>query len=235
MGTENSQHDDAIDKVLASLREATPPEGMQTRIAQRLANPATSLPTTTHWRDLLAGSTPAGAWWRGAIIGAATATFVIGAVLLIHRTLPAPLQSVAAINTVRPVSTPPQPTLASQSRAIPCARPAVLRVATAVPAHEPEDLRAETYAESTAPSRPAPVLPLTPQERSLARLARTADPRELASLNPEFQARLEAEHAAEFARFFAPPPSPPTPEVSPDANPQANQQPTPDLAPPVNE
>jgi hypothetical protein len=67
---------------------------------------------------------------------------------------------------------------------------------------------------SFAPSHPAPVLPLTAQERALVRLAQTADPKLLASLTPETQAKLEAQEADDYNKFFAPPPAPPMTDVN---------------------
>jgi hypothetical protein len=239
MGTEHNQHDEAIDKVLAALREAIPPEGMETRITQRLADHQTAAPAIAfHRRDWFAGSTSTGAWWRGAIAGAAAATLAICAVLLVQhrsRTTPGTVQTAVGNNTARPFSMSPHATPTSQSRATPCPHTTVFRVDTNLPVKPQEDLSVETYAESTAPSRPAPELPMTPQERSLARLVRTAPPGELATLSPETQARLEEEHAADFAKFFTPPPPPPVPERIPDVNPEATQQSSPEVAPPVNE
>jgi hypothetical protein len=64
---------------------------------------------------------------------------------------------------------------------------------------------------SFAPSHPAPVLPLTAQERALVRLVQTADPKLLAALSPETQAKVEAQEADNYNKFFAPPTSPPQP------------------------
>jgi hypothetical protein len=52
---------------------------------------------------------------------------------------------------------------------------------------------------------------LTDQERELARLAQTADPRLLTALAPETQAKLDAQETDNFNKFFAPPPAPPQP------------------------
>ncbi len=242
MGIEHKEHDDAIDKVLAALRNAPPPEGLEARIdariAQRLERQSTQ-PAKFRWRDVLAGSALGGAWWRGAISGAAAAAFAVCVVLLVQhrsRTTPAHVQTAVGSNAAKSGGTSPYAMPASQSRATPCAHSTVLRVATEFPAQTHNDLRAETYAESTAPSRPAPELPLTPQERELARLARTADPRDLATLSPEYEAKLEAEKSAEFAKFFTPPPpQPAAPEVNPAANPESDQKASPEASPAVKE
>jgi len=170
----DSEHknDDAVDKVLAALREATPPEGMEARIAQRLADHATAAPPTAFsWRDRFAGSTSTGAWWRGAIAGAAAATLAICAVLLVQhrsRPTPPPVQTAVGSGASKSFGTSPQATPASQSRATPCAHTTVFRVDTQLPAKPYEDLHAPTNAESTAPSRPAPELPMTPGSESFS-------------------------------------------------------------------
>jgi hypothetical protein len=231
------EHDNAVDKVLAALRDAVPPEGMDARIAQRLEQQAkTAQDAAFRWRDLLAGSALAGAWWRGAISGAATAMLVTGAVLfaghlLRPRTLVPDNVQLAVRETSAPAVTPVNASIlrapVSEDRAKPCATPSVLRVRTDLPPQTAETLRTESYTESTAPSRPAPAMPLTAQERQLVHLARTADPQELA--------KLQAEDAAEFAKFFATPPPPPVPEISPEASPDVNQEASPEVIPPVSE
>jgi hypothetical protein len=79
-------------------------------------------------------------------------------------------------------------------------------------------LRAESYAENSAPSHPAPEMPLTAQERALVRLAQTADAKDVGTLDPDTEAKLEERDAAEFKRFFAPlftpPPTPPATETN---------------------
>jgi hypothetical protein len=61
----------------------------------------------------------------------------------------------------------------------------------------------------------------------LARLAQTADPRLLAALAPETQAKLDAQETDNFNKFFAPPPAPP--QAADTASPTNIQE---DQAPP---
>jgi hypothetical protein len=81
------------------------------------------------------------------------------------------------------------------------------------------------HSASFAPSHPAPVLPLTAQERALVRLVQTADPKLLAALSPETQARVDAQEADNYNKFFAPAPAPPQP--ADNASPTNTQQPAP--------
>ena len=208
MGIEHKSHDDAIDKTLAALKHAAPPQGMESRILQRLQQqPAPAAPF--RWRDLFTSSALAGAWWRGALSGAATAMLLVGALLLAQHTLrtkqPAVGQLAPARNLVPAVLPVAASAPNSPARATPC--PTLLRTARAVPVYRAESIPSASF----APSHPAPVLPLTAQERALVRLAQTADPKLLAALAPEAQAKIAAQESEDFNKFFAPPPAPPQP------------------------
>ena len=65
MDTDHNQHDEAIDKVLTALRDAAPPQGMEARIAQRLAQTPSPAPASAFgWRALFTSSAMAATWWR---------------------------------------------------------------------------------------------------------------------------------------------------------------------------
>jgi hypothetical protein len=236
MGLEHNHRDEAVDRVLAALRDAAPPEGMETRLHQRLTQ-AAALPqpaaarlpaVVSCWKAIFAGSTLAGAWARGALTGAAVALLTVAAVLLLQRSSRPNLahpQTAAnysaaphAIAPTTPASSSPQVAPTAQPRGLPCLSPHLLRADT------PATVSSESYRPASfAPSRPAPELPLTAQERELARLAQTADPRLLAALAPETQARLDAQETDNFNKFFAPLPAPP-PAPPDDASPATNDQ-----------
>jgi hypothetical protein len=203
-----NQHDDAVEKVLAALKTAAPPEGMDARIEERLRQHAQTAATAPTWRNRIAASLPTAAWGRGALTGAAMATLAIAAVLFLQRATqvpPKPNQPIAVTPSSAPITAMP----VSRSADAPCPSPRILRAHAPAPVLEvPPPSTVTLRAENRAPSRPAPAMPLTAQERQLARLVHTADPRQLATLNPETQARLEAEDAAEFEKFFTPPPPP---------------------------
>jgi hypothetical protein len=204
--------DPQIDQVLQALRRSIPPEGMEARIASHIAQQTTS-PAPT--RSRIGSLVPSASWWRGAITGAAFAMLAMGAVLsIIHITSPVERSRQAIpTNPLATAATPRASTVNySAASGPPCLHPALLRKASVSPPPISTQLVAQTPpSESTAPSRPAPVLPLTAQERALIELARTADPKQLAVLNSETQAKKEAEDAAEFNKFFATPPRPPQP------------------------
>lgn len=234
MELEHRNHDDAIEKTLAALKTASPPEGMEARILQRMQQHAAAAHAAPlRWRDLLTGSALATAWWRGALSGAVTAMLLVGALLLAQhglRSWPAQvaINQLAPVRNLSPVAVPVATSAsASDSHANPCATPAAnpgqLRTTRAVPVYRAES----TPSASFAPSHPAPVLPLTAQERALARLVQTADPKLLAALSPETQAKVEAQEADNYNKFFARPTAPPQPSdnASPtNSQPSAPQQ-----------
>jgi hypothetical protein len=212
MENQPNQPDAAIDKTLAALNSAAPPEGLEARIAARIA--AQPAPAVAPWHDLFAGSSLAGAWWRGAAAGAAVAMLAVCAVLLLQHhsetahsqvarnegaavrgALPMPAAPVAQVkaDTSKPAASPcpPVPNSMQLRRTAPEPKATLLRVAS---------------------TERHPILsgPLTAQERGLLLLARTADPQQLATLNSEAQAKLKAEDADQFEKFFAPPAPPKT-------------------------
>ena len=212
----STEHDKSVDKVLEALRRATPPEGMEQRITQRLAQSPSPAPhPARRWVNLLTGSGFAGAWWRGAVTGAAVGLLAAGLFFFAtHRTSSIPARVPESAANQRPTT----PTVisatglvsasAGEAQAHPCAHQAVFHVQPATPRPTGQRLIAETPIDSAAPSHPAPAMPLTAEERGLLQLAHTPDPKALAAPNPEAQAMLEAQEAAEFQKFFSPPPGP---------------------------
>ena len=122
------KHDTAIDKTLAALTSASPPEGMEARIQQRLlyrGMETTSAPLP--WR-------PARGWWLGMLTGSVAATLLCCAVLFMLRghvaVTPNHTETAARFSpaTEFPAITPVS---ASNSTTAPCARSAsTVRLAT---------------------------------------------------------------------------------------------------------
>ena len=198
--------EDDVEKVLAALRDAKVPEGMEARIAGRLALHAASRDVAGfRWSDIFAGSALAGVWWRGAMSGVAVAMLAVGLVMLAgHR----PVRPGVAMKE-RVAAAPPGVAVKADVRSVPCVSPAGVRVKGAV-VRTSEGVR--VVATKIETSHPAPALGLTAQERELVQLARKGDAKELVSLDPEMRAKAEAQDAAEFQKFFAEP-------VSADASP----------------
>ena len=228
MGPEHQQHehDAAIDRVLAALRDAAPPAGMEARIAQRLADQRVNATVDASlWRGLFAHLAPQSAWLHGAITGVAVASLAFAAFLLVtHPAYTSPhhegsmaqadgssSQHGAAPQTGRATSvSAPAQAPAGQSGNARCGNPALIRArGGGAPSRTVSDAtpqRAILRTASFAPSRPAPPAPLTAQERALLQLARTADPATLAALSPAAEQKADAEREAAFEKFFAPSP-----------------------------
>lgn len=215
------EHDDAVDKVLAALRSAAPPEGMEARIAQRLQRQATEARgAESHWRDMLAANTPSAAWWRGAISGAAAAMLLAGTLMFVghlpglragvHDRRETARRNSDTPHVIAPIKSSTVSAPGAEARDSPCIRPSVLRVASMAPARRNQ----RASAESATTAVPTPELGLTAQERALVRLTRTVDPKVLATLARETHAKVEAGDAAQFEKFFADPPALPTTEIN---------------------
>lgn len=206
MEHQHHQRDAAIDKTLAALRNAAPPEGMDARIAHRLQHRASAQESAFTWRNLFAGSSLTGAWWRGALAGAAAAMLAGCAVLLFqHHSQAAP----QVVQNEARSAVPPAIPVAAQVKpaANPCPPgPGATQLHRAASAPRPTLLRAGTQ------RRPLLSEPLTAQERGLLLLVRTADPQQLAILDPAAQAKSKAQDDAEFEKFFTPPALPKTQE-----------------------
>lgn len=224
MQIDPNQPDEALDNILSALRHAAPPEEMHTRIAQRLQHARAHSPAPSRIRSFLLGVTPSASWTRGALTGAALAAAIILCALpLIRKTsTPPPSQTIAPIamqsthRTATNVNLTNERTIFSVSHTAPCVKPATAPIPTLETASTPSHYRSEISLRTIAPSHPAPPLPLTPQERQLVRLVRTASPAQLAAFNPENEAKRDAEEAANFQKFFAPPPPPPGPNANPE-------------------
>jgi len=79
-----------------------------------------------------------------------------------------------------------------------------VKASSAPHAHPLSDEDALALSEMLAPSKPAPPLPLTSQEKLLAVVVHHGEPEELASLRPEVRARQMELSKAEFHDFFEP-------------------------------
>jgi len=218
----DTERDDAIERVLNALRDAAPPEGMQLRIAQRLEQAAVERQAAQlqaagaagpllGWLDRVAWPAPSAAWWHGAVCGAAAAALVMGAAMLVQHGAPARTaqgqsQSQRVLREGDPGLHAPVSGKPVSAPAGPCTGLELARTKRYLPAQKDE------RAVGADRARPLADAPLTAEERDLVRLARVADPQDLRTLNPEAQAKSEAEETTEFESFFPPPPPPPAAE-----------------------
>ncbi len=204
--------DEAVERALAAMREAEVPEGLEGRIAARLAaRDVVRGDVGFRWREVFAGSAVAGVWWRGALSGVGVAMLVVGFVWLGLGRGHSRSGEVAVKERVA-AAVPAGLAVKEDVRSVPCAGPAGVRVKGNV-VRGSEGVR--VVATDVEVSHPAPAMGLTAQERELVQLVRKGDVKELAPLNPEMRAKAEAQDAAEFQKFFAEPvvDTPPAPKV----------------------
>jgi hypothetical protein len=215
----SDEREDAVERVLAALGRARVPDGLEARIAQRLER-----------REIVAGPSMMGAWWRGAVTGTAFAMVCVGLVMLVQhglrvRTQRGPIAvrigagAIGTKTTAIPVEARERPCGSESFRAVREGRDA--------------DARSKMQVANAELKKPFVAAPLTAEERELVRLARTADPRELATLNPEVRAKLDAEEAASFQSFFAAPKVKPAAAEEPSTAEPAAAEPSGEV--PVNE
>jgi hypothetical protein len=204
--------DESIDKVLGGLRDAGPAVGMERRILEAVEKRASERSKTSWWQQSskVFRLSPA----KLLLCGSA---FAIVVILLVtpkfyqHRDAsPVSTKSLTPLiaNVVR--TSPTVPAMVERNERQPASAKYqtlhVQRVKTIRNQSPAQNTAADALAlrEMTAPSHPAPPLPLTAQEKLLVRVVHKGDPVELAMLNPEVRARQIADSQAEFQKFFVP-------------------------------
>jgi hypothetical protein len=245
--------DEAIEKVLAGLRDSDAPVGMERRILDALEDRALArsrsgwLRLRPIWLEALARPAAARPLAWGVALAGVFAVAI--AIPVIHRlgrgSAQRSAQSAAQLpsrspaqSQMHPVPAESLPTATSETAAksaqqsLP--RPSV-RPVEQTNARETTNARIATdvpYSESVAvdemlaASRPAPPMPLTEQERLLLRIAHRGDPVELAMLDPLRRAALDVEEQTEFQRFFKPRTIEQPTTEQPTTEQQATPQPT---------
>jgi hypothetical protein len=206
--------EEAIARVLAGLRDADVPVGMERRILEALED-QTPEQTRLGWRWFRP------MWLVTAAYPVATSSLVCGVALAglfaavslgipaIRRLGHAPAQS--KMNQVPAGSMPLVTPEAAKSVELPLSgssarsvRKMNLRAPKEIPDSD-RDSDSVALSEMRAPSHPAPPMPLTEQERLLLRIAHKNDPVEMAVLDPMRRAARDAEEGVAFQSFFGPP------------------------------
>ncbi len=185
--------EEAVRRVLEGLRDVEAPAGMESRIVlaleRRTAEPAQQ-------RKVLSPSSIA---MRSLATGAAFAAMACAVLWMPKAHRSAPMASVShVVQGLAPaegLSTPTLPPKRAEGR---------LHRAQEVMASAENSSDALALAETRAPSRPDPPLPLTEQEKLLLRVAHRHDPEQMAMLNPEMRSRRQLQAAVEFKEFFEP-------------------------------
>ncbi len=169
-------NEDIFGRVLQGLRDAAPPEGMESRIVSAVQYRASTAPVKSRplWRIVpLAGS---------AVL--ATALFFTA-----HRNAPQ--------------TTMPHPQAASLRATI---RPAIATGSLERAGHRRRPTPALQLKEDSASiSYPAPPMPLTEQEKLLLRIIHKDDPVQIAMLDPVQREAMYASERAQVQQFFTPP------------------------------
>jgi hypothetical protein len=179
--------DGTIERLLAGLRDAEPPGGMERRILDALDGMGAREPAASAslWRRPLRPAI--------AMLLVCSVILTVGIAVHQHRHAPGDLRSRLTRADVRPAA---RPEVAVQK-----APTVPRRTASRIPVKHPHD--APAVAETQAASFPAPPLPLTEQERLLLRLAHRRDADNMAILNPDVRAAQTAKATEQFQQFFA--------------------------------
>jgi hypothetical protein len=211
--------EEAIEKVLAGLRNPDAPVGMERRILQALQD-RTAVRSRSGWRRfrptwLVAPAHPAAVRsvaWGIALAGVFAVALAVPAIRRLGHLL-VPANAPAKMISAPVASLPPAaPEIAAKSAQLP-SPPGVRLMKTAIPKQRVNAQRARVVVsesdsvavdEMHAASHPAPPMPLTDQEKLLLRIAHKGDPVEFAELDPVQRAARYAEEKAEVQRFFVP-------------------------------
>ncbi len=198
--------EDAIEKVMAGLREAKASPGMERRILEAIDDRA-SARSRSGWRGWLtwrarpsAGRSLA---WGVAVAGVLIMMLILPSTL---RQGPAPVPSKRSLGVSASLPTMASETVAESGQP-PTSRPGSRPIQTTSVLRKAigRDRDRAALPATRIASHPAPPIPLSNEEKLLLRVAHEGHSVELAMLNPEMRARQEAEANAEFQRFFGQP------------------------------
>jgi hypothetical protein len=207
--------EEAIAKVLAGLRDAEAPEGMERRILKALEDQASARPRSV-WRRLrtlwlVAPVRPVATMSLACGIAFAGLFAVALAIPALRRLGHSPTQSLsqskrnlAPVGSL-PLAIPETPETIAKAQ-LPSPRSG-MRSVTRTNASRAKVLRdSDSVArnEMHEASYPPPPMPLTEQEKLLLRIAHRGDPVELAMLDPAVRAARDAEEKAGVTKFFEP-------------------------------
>jgi len=208
--------EEAIEKVLAGLRDSEAPGGMEHRILNALEDQA-SVRSRSGWLGrrpmwLVAPALPVGLAWGVALAGMVVIAVAIPA---IHRLRYAPAQSQTNLAPAAVLPPASAEVAVKSAQVLPhgsgvrvieettAGDEASARRAEVVSARDSDrDSDSVALSEMRAASHPAPPMPLTEQERLLLRIAHKGDPVEMAMLDPGLRAAQDAEDETDFQRFF---------------------------------
>jgi hypothetical protein len=177
--------DRTIERLLAGLRDAQPPGGMERRILEALGGAgAREVASVPLWRRRLRPAI--------AMLLACTVILIVAFTVQQRKHVPGqqfvPLKPTEGLNGAPNISSSLR--VGQKPQKIRSHRGAISRISPA-------------GGETRTASFPAPPLPLTEQEQLLLRLAHRGDADNLAILNPDARAAQTAKAAEQFQQFFA--------------------------------
>ena len=205
--------EEAIEKVLAGLRDAEAPDGMERRILERL-DEQTSMRSRVDWRRLrpiwlMMPGRPLmvrSLTWGAALAGIFAIAVAVPAIRRLgHAPAQAPAPSKVNVGAVAAAAPATSAVIATGSQvALSGASAHSMSKTKARRVVAVRDSDSAVAVETRAASFPAPPLPLTDQERLLLRIVHKRDPVELAELNPALRAARAEEDKRAVQRFFEP-------------------------------
>ena len=183
--------EEAIELVLAGLRDAEAAPGMERRILEAVEARVSKRPVANlRWA------------WGAAMAGMIAISLLI-AITAIQKHERIPTQAQQRALPTAPFAGAQHALALPQGPIAPAITPArIVAHARKAPPISAED--ALLLSEMHAHSHPAPEAPLTQEEKLLLRAIHTGDPQVMAMLNPAVRDRQEAESEAEFSRFVDP-------------------------------
>lgn len=194
--------DEAVERVLAGLREAEAPEGMERRILEAVRDGASQRGRWAARRRTIPSRLEGTMSWATAAAGV-----VVVAGMLCWSSLRGPRVGDPSVmpkrQTVVANVAAPEPEMRSAKAVEETPRTPRLKGSK----HSGRTLRvrereATARSEMRAASSPASPMPLTEEEKLLLRVVHRGDPEEIALLNPAVRAAQDAEETAEFGEFF---------------------------------
>jgi hypothetical protein len=216
--------EEAIEKVLAGLRDVDAPEGMERRILNSLDDSLDGLRNgesrrlRSGWRELIPVGLGMPVWpmgtgrviWGVVLAGAFVLAVAIPTMRRVGRAAVESKRSAAPVESARGVARvealPRAGSEAVAKRALQVSAGSHVRSTGEVkaPKVKVDDMDALALEEMRAASQPAPPLPLTKQERLLLHVAHEGAAEELAVLDPAKRAAEDKEERAAVERFFEP-------------------------------
>lgn len=197
--------EETIQRVLTGLRDVEAPKGMERRIVDALEYRASGLAASN-----ASGSKP----FRLPIPARLSAVQLWSGSIAVAGVMAVSL--VIAVSNHGRIPTPPKTRATASGMSFQVARAGVLQAVHSPSTDPSARIRSATpslkvrlksvhdsasLTETRAASHPAPIAPLTQEEKLLLRIAHRGNPEELAMLNPQVQAQRDAESEAEFLKF----------------------------------